>query len=64
MANLKNLTFKSTNRYLSLILLVVLCISLALIVGLQFRPAQAAPLQVGVGVAGQNAFEFIGQINQ
>jgi hypothetical protein len=63
MSNLKNLAFKSTNHYLNLILLVV-SISLVLIVGLQFKPAQAAPLQVGVGIAGQNAFEFIGQINQ
>jgi hypothetical protein len=64
MSSLKNLTFKSTNRYLGLMVLVVLCITLLLIVSLQFRPAKAAPLQVGVGAAGQNAFEFIGQINQ
>jgi hypothetical protein len=64
MSNLKNLTFKSTNRYLSLIVLVVLCITLPLIVSWQIRPATAAPLQVGVGTAGQNAFEFIGRINQ
>jgi len=64
MSNLKNLTFKSTNRYLSLIVLVGLCITLVLIVSLQLRPTKAAPLQVGVGAAGLNAFEFIGRINQ
>ncbi len=65
MSNLKNLTFKSTNRYLSLIVLVVLCITLVLIVSLlPLRPAKAAPQQVGVGGAGQNAFELIGRINQ
>jgi hypothetical protein len=64
MSNLKDLTFKSTNRYLSLIVLVVLCVTLLLIVSLQLKSAQAAPLEVGVGTAGQNAFEFIGRINQ
>jgi hypothetical protein len=64
MSNLKNLTFKSTNRYFSLIVLVGLCLTLALIVSLPLRPAKAAPQQVGVGIAGQNAFEFIGRINQ
>jgi len=66
MLNLKSLIFKSTNRrYLSLIaLVVVLCITSLLIISLQNGPAKAAPPQVGTGAAGQNAFEFIGRINQ
>jgi hypothetical protein len=64
MSYFKNLALKSTNRYLSLIVLIGLCITLLLIVSLHFRPARAAPLQVGVSTAGQNAFEFIGRINQ
>jgi hypothetical protein len=58
-------TFRSTRRHLSLIVLVVLCTALVLIVGLlPLRSAKAAPLQVGIGTAGQNAFEFIGRVDQ
>lgn len=65
MLGLKNLAFKSTKRYLSLIVLVVGCITLILIVNvLPLRPAKAAPGQVGVAAAGQNAFEFIGRVDQ
>jgi hypothetical protein len=64
MLTLKNLTFKLTHRYLSLVGLVGLCLILLLIVGWQLRPVQAASAQVGVGTAGQNAFEFIGRIDQ
>lgn len=65
MSNFKKLTSKSTNRYLSLIMLVVLGIALVLIITLQpLRIVKAAPLQVGIGTRGQNAFEFIGRIDQ
>jgi hypothetical protein len=57
--------FKSINRYLNLIVLMVVGITLALIVGLLLlRPARAAYPQVGVGTAGRNAFELIGRIDQ
>jgi hypothetical protein len=65
MVNLKNLAFKSSRRYFSLIVLVIGCLTLMLIINLlPFRPAQAAPVQVGIATAGQNAFEFIGRVDQ
>lgn len=55
---------KLTNRYFSLVVGVLLATTLLLIAGLQLMSAQAASQQVGVAPVGQNAFEFIGRINQ
>jgi len=61
----KNLVFKSTKRFLSLIGLVIGCLTLIVVVNvLPLRPAQAAPASVGVAPASQNAFEFIGRVDQ
>lgn len=51
-------------RYFSLAMVVLVGTGLLLIAGLQLMPAQAAPQQVGVAPLGQNAFEFIGRIDQ
>jgi hypothetical protein len=65
MSNLERPTFKSTNRYMNPILLVLVGITLALLAGLLLlRSAEAASPQVGIGLAGRNAFEFIGRIDQ
>lgn len=64
MANLKNLTYKSTKRYLILIGLIGSCLTLLLIASWQLMPAEAAPPQVGIGTAGRNAYEVIGRIDQ
>jgi hypothetical protein len=65
MSNFKNLTAKLPGRYLRLIGLVVLGVTLLLsIVNWPLKNAKAAPPQVGIGLAQQNAFEFIGQVDQ
>jgi hypothetical protein len=64
MSNLKNLTLKSNNRYLSLIGLFGLSLTLLLIVSWQLMSAQTEPTQVGIGTVGRNAFEVIGRIDQ
>jgi hypothetical protein len=51
-------------RIRNLAVLGLLCITLLFVVSLQLRPATAAPPQVGVALGGQNAFEFIGRIDQ
>ena len=64
MSNFKNLAVKSTNRYLSLLGLVVLGVMLLLIINWPLSSSKAAPPQVGIGTAQQNAFEFVGRIDQ
>jgi hypothetical protein len=56
---------KSTSHPRNLVVLVILGITLVLSASLVLLiPAEAAPPQVGVGMSGQNAFEFIGRIDQ
>jgi hypothetical protein len=64
MSKLKNLALKSNNRYLSLIGLIGLSLTLLLIVSWQLMSAQTEPTQVGIGTVGRNAFEVIGRIDQ
>ncbi|MCB0168557.1 MAG: hypothetical protein KDI79_30290 [Anaerolineae bacterium] len=64
MSIIKSFTIKSIPRYVGLIGGVVLAVILFLIMSWPLSPVSAAPQQVGVGVAGQNAFEIIGRIDQ
>lgn len=49
---------------LGLIGLILLVIGLSVVAGVRLAAAQAAPSPVGVSTAGQNAYEFIGRIDQ
>ena len=65
MPNFKNVSVKSISRYLRLLGLVVLGgILLLLIINRPLGSAEAASPQVGIGTTEQNAFEFIGRIDQ
>ena len=65
MLNFKNVSAKSISRYLRLMGVVVLGVMLLLlIINRPLRSAEAASPQVGIGTTEQNAFEFIGRIDQ
>jgi hypothetical protein len=64
MFHLQNIKIKSVRVGLVLMIAALLLIVPVILAGWQLLPAQAAPPQVGVGLANQNALEFIGRINQ
>jgi len=64
MRNFKNLSVESVSRYLRLMGLVLLGVTLLLILNRPLKSTEAASPQVGVGTAEQNAFEFIGRVDQ
>ncbi|MCB0175658.1 MAG: hypothetical protein KDI02_21995 [Anaerolineae bacterium] len=64
MSDHKSFIAKSPYRYRGLIGLAVLCLTLLLIVSWSLKPVIAAPLQVGIGTGGLNAFELIGRTDQ
>lgn len=64
MSHLKNLKSKGVRIATILMIAVLLLIIPVLAARGKLLPAQAAPPQVGVGLADQNALEFIGRINQ
>lgn len=69
MPNFKNHAVKSTIRYLNLAGVVLLGVTLLLITGWPLKNAKATSQkatlpQVGIGAADQNAFEFIGRVDQ
>ncbi len=64
MLNFRNLSVKSASRYLRLMGLVLLGVALLLIINRPLGSTEAASPQVGIGTTQQNAFEFIGRIDQ
>ena len=64
MLNPRSLSVESTSRYLRLIGLVALGVALLLIINRPVMSTEAASPQVGIGSTHQNAFEFIGRIDQ
>lgn len=64
MSNFKDFPVKSASRYLRLMGLVVLAVALLLMINQPLGRTEAASPQVGIGTTQQNAFEFIGRIDQ
>ena len=58
------LSFKSTSRYLRLMGLIALGVMLLLLINRPPGRTEAASPQVAIGTTEQNAFEFIGRIDQ